>query len=194
MLGVEANNDMLKLMKYDALIIAIGSKDRELDVICEDEVNWFNISKILEGDVKLGDKVVIVGGGSAGCETALDLAGDGRKITIIEQQEEVGRDLFMPNRNLLKKMLNDADIKILTGMKVNKLDRKGVHCQDNLGNTEVVEASDIVSAVGRSKKCDMDWAQALREEGREIYFVGDCRTPGKIKNAIWDAFKVAINV
>ena len=39
----------------------------------------------------MGDEVVVLGGGLAGCEAAIHLAQEGKKVTIVEMRDEIGR-------------------------------------------------------------------------------------------------------
>ena len=50
------------------------------------------IMDMYDGKVQVGQKVVIVGGGLAGTEAALELAMQGKQVTLVEMGIDVARD------------------------------------------------------------------------------------------------------
>lgn len=78
LLGHRANKDEIKVGSYDRVIIATGSRPKSIPLPAMDNsVSVCFAQDILSGSVTAGKRVVILGGGSVGCETANYLARQG---------------------------------------------------------------------------------------------------------------------
>ena len=87
--NVKAAYDTIVNGGYDACIIATGGKPRTLDV------NGLETGKVtyalnyLNGEVKFdGENALVIGGGITGAEVAVELAKEGKKVTIIEVMDQ----------------------------------------------------------------------------------------------------------
>ena len=80
-LGVEGTEELIRMENPDITILATGSKPilQDFPGIYKDKVA--TAPDILLGRKKVGQKVVVVGGGLIGCETALWLVKQGKKVT-----------------------------------------------------------------------------------------------------------------
>lgn len=78
------NSDITELGELDAdeIVIATGGTAKRLPVPGGEKCA--SIEDALRGRFELGDNIVIIGGGLAGCELAYDLAVKGKRPTIIE--------------------------------------------------------------------------------------------------------------
>jgi pyruvate/2-oxoglutarate dehydrogenase complex dihydrolipoamide dehydrogenase (E3) component len=54
---------------------------------------------VLQNRTRLGSKIVVIGGGMVGCETAEWIAQDGKQVMVVEQLAEVAGDLEARTRN-----------------------------------------------------------------------------------------------
>lgn len=71
-------------------------------------------------------KVLVVGGGMVGCETAAFLGEQEHDVTVIEFRDTVGADVIHEHRVYLMKDFEDYGIKEITGAKVCKFYEDGV--------------------------------------------------------------------
>lgn len=88
-LSVEATPELIKEGGYDAIICALGSKPKNVPVKGADESEVWMIDDVFGREAELGEKVVVVGGGSSGAETALYLAQAGHKVTLLTRKQEI---------------------------------------------------------------------------------------------------------
>ena len=121
-LGVELTPDLVNEIKPDIVIIATGSKPIipripgiENAVIAND---------VLIGKVSVGNKVIVVGGGLVGCETALHLAKQGKDVTIIEALPDIALGEPFINRLAIMKLLKKYNVKLLTRNPVVEIKRE----------------------------------------------------------------------
>jgi NADPH-dependent 2,4-dienoyl-CoA reductase/sulfur reductase-like enzyme len=82
-----------------------------------------------EDSAKIGQKVVILGGGLVGCEAAVHLAQAGKDVTNIEMQEEVAIDANERHRPILMELLLEIT-KIETRLKAVRVNDEGLVCFD----------------------------------------------------------------
>jgi pyruvate/2-oxoglutarate dehydrogenase complex dihydrolipoamide dehydrogenase (E3) component len=107
--------EMVRNEKPDVVFLATGSiplQSKSLQGI--KKVQVFSPEDVLEGYAEVGLSVVVIGGGSAGCEIAYELADQKRNVTIIEQLPELAIDLHHANRDMLFELLKGREVKILT--------------------------------------------------------------------------------
>jgi len=82
------------------------------------------VEDVLMGRKPVGDKVVIIGGGLVGCETALWLAQQGKNVTVVEILGEIlGGPHGMPfmNYQMLTELLRYHKVDIHTNTKVKEV-------------------------------------------------------------------------
>jgi 2-enoate reductase len=175
--------------KPDVIFLATGSSTmRQAPIPGLEDTPLITPDDIYLGLFSAGKTVLVIGGGAVGCETAWHLAQEGREVSIVEMLPKVAGDLFMANRGMLLEELTSCGARILTGTKVIGLAPGQVRIADKQGES-MLEAETIVLAIGR--RADNSLARAARETADEVHLIGDCLTPRKIKDAIWEAYKTA---
>jgi 2-enoate reductase len=191
-LTTDVDAETVKTQKPDVLFVASGSAPLcEADIRGFKEGRWFTPEDVYRDNVPSGKSACIVGGGSVGCETALYLAKKGWSVNLLEMVNAVATDLFEANRSMLLELLKQYGVSVLTGAEVREVTASDVLVGTPQGE-ERFSADLVVLCIGRQPVNDL--VQAAQELVREVYVVGDCVAPRKIKDAIWEAFKVAISV
>ena len=97
-LNQEATVEGVRALSPDAVIVATGSVPI-MPAFCVD-APVVTSAKILLG-ASAGEKVLILGGGSLGSETAEFLAEKGKDVTILEMREDLALDMEPRNRMFL---------------------------------------------------------------------------------------------
>ena len=190
--NTEVTAEVVKDNHADTVIIATGSKPKIFDL--GDNSKVFPAADILVGRVPAGDKVVILGAGLVGCELALWLARQGKKVTMVELQKKilaVNGPLCHANFDMLEKLIPYNGIEVMTSSKVLKTTEKGV-LVDTMGKQQEILADTVVLAVGYNAEKSL--YEELKFETGELYLVGDARNVSSIMYAIWDAYEVAANI
>ena len=173
----------------DAVIVATGSEPVVPEIPGADRCQVVSAHDVLKNKMLLGEKVLIIGGGSVGCETADYLAGKGKTVTIAEMLDDIAIDTGMLVRALLLDRLNKQGIKILTKSKVVEILDDGVVIEKE-GSSEKIDGVDVVVfAVGA--KSNNALAEELKDEGKPVTVIGDCVKPKKILDAIWEGVREA---
>lgn len=188
-MDTEMIEEMIQKEKPDAIFIATGSIPlRKVNIENLGNTPFVTPEEVYEGKIPKGSKAFVVGGGSVGCETALYLAQKNWSVVVAEMLPRIASDLFEANREMLLKLLKEYGVEVLTQVTVKKLMPQKVFVSTPDGDRSF-EMDLIVLAVGSQPVHPfINIAKGLVEE---VYFVGDCVSPRKIKDAIWEAFKQA---
>ncbi len=190
-LNTEATVEKILEAKPDVVFLANGGVSNIPEVPGIDSPKVATAIDVLKGKAAVGENVVVVGGGMVGCELAVYLAQKGGKITIIEMLPRVLDDMVSvhANREMLLKMLEENNIAILTNTVLDEVTEPGVRVADKNLNKREIPADTVVIATGFASQDNL--YEALLEKVDEVYRIGDCVTPGKIINAVWQAYRKA---
>ena len=188
-MSTEVTGEMIQTERPDVIFIASGSIPlREVDIEGLESTPFVTPEDVYERKIPEGSKAFIIGGGSVGCETALYLSKQKWSVVVAEMLQTVASDLFEANRKMLLELLKEHGVKVFTQTKVKKIMPQKVLVSSPDGD-RAFETDLIVLAIGSQPVNHlMERAGRLVEE---VYFVGDCVSPRKIKDAIWEAFKKA---
>ena len=195
--GVEIRTNTEVTPKYaekenpDALIIAVGSSPLVPPIkgLTGEKVVLVN-NYYLEKE-KVGDKVVVFGGGLAGCECAICLGMEGKEVHIVEMRDELAPDANIRHRPLLLKEI-DKYATVHTGYKGLEVREDGVLCEDKDGKQVLVEGGSVICALGqRSRRNVVD---ALRDSAPYVAVIGDAGKVSTITNAVYEGYHTALDI
>jgi len=187
-LGKEVTPELVQELRPDVVIIATGAKPLIPNIPGVKGGNVVTADDVLREKVAVGEKVVIVGGGVVGVETADYLLEKGKRVVVVEKLKTVASDMVEPNRTYILMKLRENGVEILTETRVEEITERGVVVYGK-GGRRTFEADTVVLAVGREPNNEL--IRALRFVVPELYAVGDCLIPRKIEDAIRDGFITA---
>jgi 2,4-dienoyl-CoA reductase-like NADH-dependent reductase (Old Yellow Enzyme family)/thioredoxin reductase len=177
----------------EALIIATGSTTLVPEIPGIEGENVLDHREVLAGK-KTGGKVIVIGGGYLGCETALFLSEKGKEVTLVFRSPEPALDVVYPdNRIPLVRRLKEKRIKIEAGVKdYKKVTPEGIKLIDKDGHEVSLKGDHIVLATGALS--DKTLGRSLQGKGLELYEVGDCREPRRILESIHEGARAALEI
>jgi NADPH-dependent 2,4-dienoyl-CoA reductase/sulfur reductase-like enzyme len=147
---------------------------------------------ILMGRKVTGRKVVILGGGSVGCETAdylaplvNDLFPANRDVTIIEMTNSLMTGEGGAAKSVLTQRLMRKGVKIQFNSKVTKVDETTITYEQDGAEHVIADADTLVFAVGYTP---------MPVEYPGAHVIGDCNQVGNLKDAITAAYNLAITL
>lgn len=184
--------DIIQREKPDVVIFATGAVPIVPDIKGVDNSEVVRESwDVLSGSIQVpGQKVVVAGGGLVGCETALFLAEQGKEVTIVEMMNDLASDMEPITRyDFLTEQMPQAGIKALLGLVIAEITDQGVVTLDRWGNKSLIEADNVVIALG-ARPADV-MMEAARDCATEAYVIGDCKEPRKIINATFEGASIA---
>jgi len=192
--GKEISLDLVKQINPDVVILATGATPVIPPIPGINKNNVVTAVDVLQGKANVGKKVVIIGGGTVGCETAEFLVENGRKVTIVEMLDQMAADARVPPAvtMLLLKRLDERGVTMLTGITCEQMTDKGLRIVTKEGKHKTIEADSIVLAAGA--KPNVDLYEPLRESLAEVYYIGDAIEPRGILESIFDGFSIAFSL
>jgi len=176
----------------DEVFVATGSSFIKPDILGIERSNVVTAMDLLLGKGKAGDSVVVVGGGLIGCETALWLAKQGTKVTIVEILPELmvaGLPVPHENRMMLLELLAVNNVNILTNTDIQEVIAEGAIISNEIFKKRTIKADTVVIALGL--KPDDKLYESLRRKIAHLHALGACREPRNIMGAIWDSYEIA---
>jgi NADPH-dependent 2,4-dienoyl-CoA reductase/sulfur reductase-like enzyme len=188
-LNKEATPTLVKQMKPDVIIIAAGSDTFFPSISGIDKSIVVDARKVLEGTVKVGDNVVVIGGGEVGIETAEYLGAQGKKITLVEILPVIGELMVRDVIDYAIDQLVQHKVEILTSTKVEEITDNGIVISDKEQNKRLIKADNVIIATGA--KPNKKVQEALQGLAHEVYLAGDCMVPANIRAAIHQGNMIA---
>jgi pyruvate/2-oxoglutarate dehydrogenase complex dihydrolipoamide dehydrogenase (E3) component len=199
-LNKEATPKVINELCPDAIVIATGglpqvpSQFRGLD-----QKNVVYSWDVLTGKVLPGLKILVIGGGTTGCETADflahpldDLSPKGNRVTIMEMLDNVCLDDLSGRRSSLILRLRQKGVKIITQARVTEILEDGVIYLHNETERALRGFDTIVLATGTRQN------NLLMEEikGKSIptFIIGDAKDPRKAVEAITEGAEIGCKI
>lgn len=193
-MGRTITADDVAALKPDVVIVATGASPIIPPIPGVDQEYVVTSDDVLSGKVETGKRVVVVGGGSCGAETADFLSERGKKVIIVEMLDAVCPDMLPDAKHFLLERLDKAGVRILTSTKVEAIhDHQVILTRQEPGLDLTWKASlgpvdTVVLAVGA--RSNRDLAQELKKLDVEMVEIGDCTQPGFAIDAIYQGAKI----
>lgn len=190
-LNTEVTEDLIRAEKPDVIIAACGAEPTVPPIPGLDRPMVHHVTELYKKHLSVGNKVVIIGGGLAGCEEGLGLAYEGHDVTIVEMKDGLAKDApYIHWRHLLEKM--DKTVRSYCSAQVLSVEDTGVKIADSEGRELLLEADTVLVATGmRGTLPKLDSWHDLAEE---VIFVGDCRKASKILEAMRTGYCAGLTV
>jgi 2,4-dienoyl-CoA reductase (NADPH2) len=198
-----------------AVILATGARPFTPPIPGSDLPHVVQAWDVLDGKVRTGRRVVILGGGAVGVETALlladkgtlsgealkflllnraedpqdlyDLASRGTKdVLVVEMLNAVGKDIGKSTRWGMMQDAERAGIATRTATKALEITEDGIKVEAGEGGVEVLPADTVVMAVGAKSYNPLQ--EALEKKGVPVAVAGDARQLAKAFEAIHQGF------
>ncbi|MBW2184383.1 MAG: FAD-dependent oxidoreductase [Deltaproteobacteria bacterium] len=152
--------------------------------------NLLTVIQVLSGVEPKGDKLLVMGGGVIGCETALYLARQGKQVTISTRRVagSLAEDLYdHNNRDVLLMMIKAAEINVLSETVPVRVENNGV-VVDQSGAESKVSVDSLVFAGQMIPENELS-KSFKNTSSTNVFSVGDCVKPERIMEAVWEGFK-----
>ena len=190
-LNTEVTKEYAEKEAPDALIIAVGSEPLVPPIPGLDGDNVVVVNNYYLEQDKVGDEVVVMGGGLAGCECAIHLGQEGKTVRLVEM-----RDVLAPDANVRHRPLLLAEIgkyvDVRTSHRALRVTKDGVVCADKEGNEVLVPGKSVICALGQRSRSKV--VDELRDCAPFVRIIGDAARVSTITNAVYWGYHAALDI
>ncbi len=220
MLSKEINSAFVKENDPDVVIITTGARPLIPDIKGMKDKKVIMAWDLLSGEIKAGEKVVVVGGNAVGLESAIYLANQGtlppdalhflaanraetwdnmellinrgnKEVTVVEMLPKYGRDIGISTRWTIIAELKRLGVRIISGARALEVREGGLEIERG-EKREIIPADSIVIAAGA--KPENSLADEIKALGKDLYVIGDANGPRNALDAIREGFLTGLKI
>ncbi len=186
--GVDATVESVAALNPDVVVLATGAEPIIPEI--PGLKGALTGEDVLSGRVKAGPRVLVIGGGLVGIETAEYLAERGGNVVVVEMLAEIARDMEMITKKLTLKRLPGLPVEIHTETRVTGLTPDGVATVEGPEGARKLGPFDtVVASVGTRSRDEL--SAQLAEMNIEVHVVGDAAELAQVQGAVRSAWEVA---
>lgn len=192
MSGTRVDRGLARQMEPDVIVVAAGAAPVIPPI---PGINGPNVMGALDTYYhmeRVGENVVMIGGGLVGVETALYLADAGKQVTVIEMTDTAAREANRLHAEALRLAIRERGVKIRTSTQCCAVEDGGILVKGPDSRSETLNADTVVYCVGMRSNSDV--YQQLYDCAPEVYRVGDCIRPGTVREALLTGYYTAAEI
>lgn len=174
-----------------ALIIASGSRPLVPPIPGINGDNVVIVNNYYKEKNKVTDEVVVFGGGLAGCECAIHLGMEGKKVHLVEMRDGLAPDANVRHRPLLLAEIQKY-AEVHTGYRGLEVTEKGVLCENTDGEKILVPGTTVICALGQRSTNDV--VESLMDTAPYVRVIGDASRVSTITNAVYWGYHAALDI
>lgn len=183
--------EILDREQPEALIIAVGSSPIVPPLPGMDGDNVVIVNNYYLEKDRVKDRVVVLGGGLAGCECAVHLGMEGKEVHLVEMRDALAVDCNIRHRPILMQQVEQYTT-VHTGCQGLRVTGEGLVCRNSDGEELLIPGQTVICAVGqRPNRAQVD---ALRFGAPFVREIGDCARVSNITNAIYQGHHAALTI
>jgi len=169
--GVRVTAALVEEAGPDVVLVATGAKPLVPPIPGVDREEAVTAWDVLGGKT-VGRRVLVVGGGLTGLETAEFLAGQGKEIVLVEMLKRIGADMGGTVRWHLMNRTKNLSIKTFVSTQIKEIRPNGVVVVSRNGVEETWDDFDtIVLACGVKPKDEL--SKQVQGKAYEVHVIGD---------------------
>lgn len=190
-LNTEVTPELAEKENADALIVAVGSTPLVPPIPGLDGENVVIVNDYYKQKEKVTDKVVVFGGGLAGCECAIHLGMEGKEVHLVEMRNELAPDANVRHRPLLLKEI-DKYVTVHTGCRGMEVTKEGILCETEEKEQILVPGTSVICALGQRSRTNV--VEKLRDCAPYVAVIGDAGKVSTITNAVYEGYHAALDI
>ena len=191
-LGRTAVDSEIAALRPDVVIVATGSRPVRPSIPGADSQFVVQARELYEDGPPAAKKVVIIGGGDIGCETADWLAAPDKQISVVEIAPQVlARMKKIPAERILAR-LKEKGVRIYRDTQVIAIEDQKVHLKNKDEREFMLEADLVV--LGINAKTEDGLFHKLQGKVKEVFAAGDAASPGNLGAALRNATEMALKI
>ena len=190
-LNTEATPELLEELAPEALVLAVGISPIIPPLPGIHGENVVVVNDYYRSRERVSGSVVVLGGGLAGCECAVHLGMEGKKVHIVEMRDALAVDCNIRHRPILLKNVGEYTTVHLNhaGLRVTE---DGLICRDPEGREVLIPGKTVICAVGQ--RSNRDAVMRLRDCAPWVREIGDCVRVSNITSAVYQGYHAALDI
>ena len=193
LLNTEADPELVKELQPDSLLIAFGAVERILPIPGVEGEKVQLATKAIAHPEQLGQNIVILGGGSIGCEIGLELAENGKNVTILELTDTLAANANSLYREALRqKFLLHENLHSLLKCGCSRIEEDVVIYKNESGEEKQLPYDQLILSTGLVAQRQL--VESFYGICRDTVAIGDCVSPSNIMNANFEGHTAALNI
>lgn len=190
-LGEEATVENVKKLDPAGVIVACGAQPVIPPVPGADAASVVTAEDVITGKAKAAGKVVIIGSGLTGLETAEMLLADGSTVagvSIVEMLPQIGPGIFGAILNDEMSRIKPYEPDLYPGHALVSIQDGSVTVKELATDKQFdIEADTVIMAAGIRPRADV--VEAFRDAFDKVLVAGDARKGGRIATAVREGFE-----
>jgi len=182
-LNREASADEIIAADADVVVVATGARAVDAPFPVADDANTVSALEVLDGSVVPGEH------DAETPERLKEMLNRGtRKVTLVELEKGVGRDIGISTRWVVLKCIHRLGVEVMDQAMVKKVTAEGVYVEKD-GEETLLPADTVVLAIGATANNTL--ATELEGKVKKLHLIGDAKKPRKITEAVREGFDLA---
>jgi 2,4-dienoyl-CoA reductase (NADPH2) len=191
--GTAVTPQLIEQAAPDKVVLATGALPQRSTLPGGDGKNVVSCLDVLDGKVKPGKRVAVVGWKGVAISTALFLVDKGGyEVSLIGPAKKFGTDVNPSYIWRYMKKLKEGGVRQCTRHKIKAISPEGVHAIDAEGH-EVIIACDTVVLADLAPRQEPDYAKVrAAAKDAEVFRIGDAIVTRRANNALHDGYRLAM--
>lgn len=187
----EAKPELVESLRPDAVIVAAGSHPMTPPIpgLTQFALHVLDVYQDLS---RIGRRVIMIGGGLAGCETGVFLAEQGHKVEIIEKLPELAHDANWMSQQGMLVPIEQYGIGVHTSTTCLEVLPNRVRVADAAGAEHILEADTILYGLGMRSNASV--YAALADSAPTVIAVGDAKRARKVAECMHEGYFAALDL
>lgn len=190
-LNTEVTAEYAEKEQADALIIAVGSEPLIPPIPGIQGEHVVIVNNYYREKNKVTEDVVVLGGGLAGCECAIHLGQEGKRVHLVEMREQLAPDANVRHRPLMLKEI-EKNVCVHTGCRALEVTTEGVVCENQEGEKLLIPGTSVICALGQRSRTSV--VSELQDAAPFVRVIGDAAKVSTITNAVYWGYHAALDI
>lgn len=174
----------------DIAVVASGSMPEVplLKGLFQSELQVVTMLEVLEENIEVGRKVIVMGGNQAGLVVADHLADRGGHVVVLHRKSHYAEEMSSNDRFYLRERLKAHPVKLFKNVSIQQFLPHGVKFRSDgvvqkLDRFDSVVVSDTMTSIRKPM-------ELLKHRGMEVLLIGDAKSPRTIQFAVSEAEEI----
>lgn len=191
-LNTEVDEALIKELDPDTVILATGGTPLHINLPGIDGENVIDAVDVLDNTKVPGARVLVIGGGMTGVETADYMAEHGRAVTIVEMRPDIALDEASGPRFFLIPRLKEHGVTWEVNATVREILPDGVIYEQNGEEKKLSGFDTIVLALGVRSYNPLE--ETVKAMGKQAIVIGDAAKPAPANKATESALTAVLSI